>query len=489
MTQTGAIFPRRAASKSGYRGWRRGDVGFAGRFRKPAVAASLMFGDFVAAMAALSLSRALADMTGMESPVTERLPIAFLILTFFCVRLYAGCGPSPYERFRLRTISIMGFVGIDGLIGLPLDEPGSLLASRFSNALLLLIFGHYLEGLIRTLLIRLGLWGASTAMVGCGEGNQRLAHLLMQQPALGLTPIGFIETPRDAALHGATLPLPLIGAGTDPGRIGRRVEFAIFNSADELAALASDSQAWMSRCRFLLVEDVHDLQSLWLRTRMLGGAIGIEIRRDHCLRHNQLLKRVIDLAFAIPISLLAWPVITVLALAIKLVDPGPAFYVQERVGRNGTALRTFKLRTMYADAEARLEVHLGRDSQARAEWQRFFKLSHDPRVLPIIGNFMRRTSLDELPQLWNVIRGDMSLVGPRPFPAYHVSSFDDEFRTVRVSVLPGITGMWQVSSRSNGDLQVQKAQDLFYIRNWSIWLDVYILLQTVLVVLSGKGAK
>jgi lipopolysaccharide/colanic/teichoic acid biosynthesis glycosyltransferase len=222
---------------------------------------------------------------------------------------------------------------------------------------------------------------------------------------------------------------------------------------------------------------------------MLGEAIGLEIRRDLCLRHNQLLKRAIDILFAIPIMLLVWPIIAVLALAIKLVDPGPAFYVQERVGRNATTLRMFKLRTMYVDAERRLEDHLSRDPQARAEWQRFFKLSRDPRVLPIIGNFMRRTSLDELPQLWNVIRGDMSLVGPRPFPAYHMSSFDDEFRAIRVSVPPGITGMWQVSSRSDGDLQVQKAQDLFYIRNWSIWLDIYILLQTVPAVLGAKGAK
>ena len=489
MADVGAILPRSDAPKGRYRGWRRGDAGFADRFRKPIVAATLACGDVVAAIAAISLSRALIGITGGQPPGPNYLLIAFLVLTFFCVRLYTGCGPSPYERFRLRTIGIVGCVAIEFLVGVPNGQSGLLVVTGFSDALHLLIFGHYVEAMIRTLMIHLDLWGASVALVGCGDNSRKLAQLLVHQPSLGLRPIGFIETSRDRDLRNAALPLPLIGAIADLGRIVPHVEFAIFDSADELCALTAAPQAWMSSCRFLLVEDVHDLQSLWLRTRMLGEAIGIEIRRDLCLRHNQVLKRAIDILFAIPIALLVSPIMVILAFAIKLVDPGPAIYVQERVGRNSTTLRTLKLRTMYADAEQRLEEHLCRDPQARAEWQRFFKLAHDPRVLPIIGNFMRHTSLDELPQLWNVICGDMSLVGPRPFPAYHMTGFDDEFRIIRVSVQPGITGMWQVSSRSNGDLQVQKAQDLFYIRNWSIWLDIYILLQTVIVVLNGRGAK
>jgi Undecaprenyl-phosphate galactose phosphotransferase WbaP len=489
MTDAGAILPRSEAPKSRYPGWRRGDAGFADRFRKPIVAATLTFGDVVAAIAAISLSRALIGMTGAQPPSPNHLLIAFLILTFFCVRLYTGCGPSPYERFRLRTIGIVGFVAIELLVGAPNGQLGLLLVTGFSDTLHLVIFGHYVEAMIRPLLIHLDLWGASVVLVGCGENSRELAQLLVHQPSLGLKPIGFIETSRDRDLPNAALPLPLIGAIADLGRSGPHVEFAIFDSADELSALTSAPQAWLSSCRFLLVEDVHDFQISWLRTRMLGGAIGIEIRRDLCLRHNQVLKRAVDILFAIPIALLVLPIILVLAFAIKLVDPGPAIYVQERIGRNSTRLRILKLRTMYTDAEQRLEEHLCRDPQARAEWQRFFKLAHDPRVLPIIGNFMRHSSLDELPQLWNVIRGDMSLVGPRPFPAYHMDSFDSEFRIIRVSVQPGITGMWQVSSRSNGDLQVQKAQDLFYIRNWSIWLDLYILLQTVIVVLNGKGAR
>jgi Undecaprenyl-phosphate galactose phosphotransferase WbaP len=488
MAEVGATIPRQAASQAGYHSRQRDDGGFIDRFRKPVVAASLISGDVVAAIIVIWLCRALAEIIGMKTALDTRyLPIVLLILTFFCVGLYAGCGPSPYERFRLRMIGIAGFVAIDLPIGIPVGNPGLFLVVEVLKAIHLLIFGHYIEAVIRTQLIHFDVWGASTALVGCGDNSRKLAHLLMHQPALGLTPIGFIETSRDRASAKSALSLPLIGATANRDCIRPHVEFLIFNSAEEFSALTADSR--FSCCRFLLVKDVDDIQSLWLPTRMLGGAIGIEIRRDHALRYNQLIKRVIDILFAIPIALLVWPIIAVLALAVKFVDPGPMFYVQERVGHKATLLRIFKIRTMYVDAERYLKEHLSRDQHARAEWQRFFKLRRDPRVLPIIGNFMRRTSLDELPQLWNVIRGDMSLVGPRPFPAYHMSNFDDEFRAIRVSVQPGITGMWQVSSRSNGDLQVQKAQDLFYIRNWSIWLDMYILLQTLPAVLGAKGAR
>ncbi len=203
---------------------------------------------------------------------------------------------------------------------------------------------------------------------------------------------------------------------------------------------------------------------------------------------SRSVKRVLDLALAIPLTVAAAPFICLFAIAIKLASRGPAFFIQEREGRGGKRIRVYKLRTMHDDAEQLLALYLQRCAATGAVWVQYYKLRDDPRVIRGIGALLRRYSLDELPQLWNVLKGEMSLVGPRPFPEYHLNGFPEAFRTLRASVMPGITGLWQVSSRSDGDLKAQEAEDTYYIRNWSVLLDVNILLRTVKAVIAPRGA-
>ena len=149
----------------------------------------------------------------------------------------------------------------------------------------------------------------------------------------------------------------------------------------------------------------------------------------------------------------------------------------------------WKLRTMYPDAEARMENLFRKNPSMRQQWQSHAKLENDPRIIPVIGSWLRKTSIDELPQLWNVLRGDMSLIGPRPFVDYHLTLFSDDFRQFRSKVRPGITGFWQILMRNDGDIGAQETMDVYYVRNWSLWIDLYILLRTIPAVVSGKGAR
>ena len=220
----------------------------------------------------------------------------------------------------------------------------------------------------------------------------------------------------------------------------------------------------------------------------MGGSLGLEIRQNLLIPFNRWLKRGMDFALAVVLGIAAAPILVVAALWIKVVSRGPAFFYQVRGGEAGRAIRVWKLRTMRSDAETLLSTHLIEFPAAREEWERYFKLKQDPRILPGIGHLLRRTSLDELPQLWNILRGEMSLVGPRPLPEYHLAQFQPDFRNLRARVTPGLTGLWQVSARSNGDLKIQEELDSYYIRNWSPWLDLHILARTVRAVIFSDGA-
>jgi lipopolysaccharide/colanic/teichoic acid biosynthesis glycosyltransferase len=219
------------------------------------------------------------------------------------------------------------------------------------------------------------------------------------------------------------------------------------------------------------------------------GEIGLRLQTTatQAMRTTPI-GRAADIAVASLTLIVALPVVLAASAAIYVVDPGPVFYRQPREGLGGRTFAILKLRSMYRDSDSRLETLLKRDPTVRAEWGTHFKIKRDPRILPIIGKFLRSSSIDELPQLINVIRGDMRIVGPRPLPLYHLSAMDSAFRVKRRSVAPGLTGLWQASERSDASVERQQELDGFYIDNRSFWLDLYILLITVRAVCRGDGA-
>lgn len=198
-------------------------------------------------------------------------------------------------------------------------------------------------------------------------------------------------------------------------------------------------------------------------------------------------KRILDIVVAGAALLFVAPLILGIALLIRLQDGSRAFYSQKRFGLNGETFNCFKLRSMVPDAREQLEYLLATDPAARAEWDETQKLTNDPRITAL-GNFIRKTSIDELPQLYNVLRGDMSLVGPRPIVESEIARYGDSFRHY-CSVRPGITGLWQVSGRSDTTYPERVATDVEYVRSRSFWGDIKIMLMTVPAVLISKGAR
>ncbi len=204
-------------------------------------------------------------------------------------------------------------------------------------------------------------------------------------------------------------------------------------------------------------------------------------------RFDRTIKRSMDLSLSLILVLLLSPIFILIALAVKLSSPGPIIFRQRRIGYRGRPFYVYKFRTMYVDAEERLKELLERDPEAREEWNRHFKLKNDPRITPI-GRFLRKYSLDELPQLFNVLKGEMSLVGPRPVKKEELEKYYGEYAQFYMMVLPGITGLWQVSGRSNLTYEDRVKLDTWYVLNWSLWLDITILVKTPIVVLKKEGA-
>jgi len=201
---------------------------------------------------------------------------------------------------------------------------------------------------------------------------------------------------------------------------------------------------------------------------------------------NAVVKRVVDLLGSGSLLVLTAPLLVGVALAVRIGSPGPVLFSHRRVGRGGREFMCRKFRTMSPDSDRRLAEILARDPARRREWESEFKLKDDPRVTRI-GRFLRRTSLDELPQLWNVVRGEMSLVGPRPIVRDELDRLDGALESY-LAVRPGLTGLWQVSGRNDMDYGQRVLLEASYTRNWSLWLDVSLLLRTVRAVFTRRGA-
>ena len=297
----------------------------------------------------------------------------------------------------------------------------------------------------------------------------------------------------------AQIPVVLIGEGTSVERLRAFFKTDAYNgfkAADtaDVAVVCRDVRMFRTQLPSLAHRYTHVVfvppgslfPSFGAQTVSFDGAGGVEFVSQRRMRVLRVEKWLLDRLLAIIALVVLSPFFIVVPIILKVTSKGPVFYRQSRLGRNGRPIRVWKFRSMYADADERLERLLADDPVRKAEWEASFKLKDDPRVTPF-GRFLRKTSIDEFPQLFNVFAGDMALVGPRPIVEREVQFYGNAYETF-ASVKPGITGLWQVSGRSETDYARRVALDVQYVLNWSPWMDVWILFRTVCAVLLMKGA-
>jgi len=417
-------------------------------------------------------------------------PIAgIFIVAYALANLYPGIATSPVEELRRLTLTTTLLYLLLGSAIFLFREVELYSRAAFLMAWLLsmlfVIIGRY--G-IRALCARQAWWGYPVVVMGAGKTGEMVIRTLQRQPSLGLKPVAVLDD--DADKHGSLAGVPVIGSLSMGPMLAHqlKIPYAIVAMPGVAYHRLSPLLERYGRTfpHLMIIPDLFGMASLWVAAKDLGGVLGLEVRQQLFLPGPRLLKALLDKGLVLLVGLMALPLILLISLLIASDSPGPIFYRQTRIGQGGKLFQAWKFRSMVVNADMALEQYLETHPELHASWREDHKLKQDPRITRI-GKFLRRTSLDELPQLWNVLRGEMSMVGPRPIVREEVWRYGDKF-DLYLQVLPGLTGLWQVSGRNNVTYEERVNFDAYYVRNWSVWLDIYILIRTFKVVIAGDGA-
>ncbi len=343
---------------------------------------------------------------------------------------------------------------------------------------------------LKRLLTHLGLWRRQCVIIGTGKNALDAYAALLQERSLGLDVQYFYHPHQEAApssMHGLQVIKAEddLWARTDPNDTHYfiAVEFEQTRERDHWIRLTT-----MNHCRAVSV--IPSTRGVPLNSTDMSFIFShdiliLRIHENLRKRSARIVKRAFDIVGSLSLLIVLSPLFACLLVRIRQ-DGGSPLYGHERIGRGGRRFQCLKFRSMVLNSEERLKELLAADATARAEWEASYKLKNDPRITPV-GRFLRRTSLDELPQLWNVLRGDMSLVGPRPVVKDELKRYGEQ-ADYYLMIKPGMTGLWQVSGRSDVDYETRVYFDTWYVKNWSLWHDIAILFKTINVVFGKNGA-
>lgn len=366
----------------------------------------------------------------------------------------------------------------------------------FSRFLWVLTWGFVLvlvpamRMLVKRILDSFGLWQRDTWIIGSGVNAHEAYKAISSERNLGLKIIGFIYSDGGISAGDNIDGIPVsLNELKWLDNIGTKTQFIVAVESHQ----GDMRNAWLRNFMikgFRYVSVIPTLRGMPLDSTDMSFIFSHEVmifrvQQNLAKWSSRLIKRVFDIAGSLAIIAILSPILLYISRKVKK-DGGPAIYGHERIGKGGKPFKCLKFRSMVINSKEVLEHLLDNDPEAKKEWEATFKLKNDPRITKI-GKFLRRTSLDELPQLFNVLKGEMSLVGPRPIITAELERYNDEVDYYLLSK-PGMTGLWQVSGRSDVDYETRVYLDAWYVKNWSMWNDIAILFKTIAVVLRKDGA-
>jgi Undecaprenyl-phosphate galactose phosphotransferase WbaP len=414
--------------------------------------------------------------------------LPLFIVVFQVARLYPGVSLAPAEELRHFFIgSLMAHGGI--IVSRYIEDlefdpiSAAFIISFVVSTIILLIC----RSCMRLLLRKTRLGGIPAVIFGGGSTGRMVVDRCLRS-RIGYMPVLILDD--DPARGEEYQGIPIIhDTSIGPELVKRyNIKMAIVAMPKlDRQVLAHLLNYSVSAFRYnVLIPDFFSIANIWMSVRDFEGILGLATSQKLKMFWNLGIKRFIDLSIVIFGGIIILPWLLFFALLVKLSSPGPVLYGHIRLGQNGKHFKAYKFRSMVVDAKEQLELMLESNPQIREEWGRNHKLKNDPRVTKI-GRFLRRTSFDEFPQLINILKGEMSLVGPRPVVDEEVEKYGEDYNRI-FSVKPGLTGLWQVSGRSDTDYAERVVLDTYYLQSWSVWLDLWILYKTVGVVIRGKGA-
>jgi Undecaprenyl-phosphate galactose phosphotransferase WbaP len=415
--------------------------------------------------------------------------LGIFISAYALFGLYPGVVTSPVQELRRATEATTGVFLMLGALMFIFETRETYSPQVVILAwLLAMLLVPLTRSLIRHQLGQKPWWGYPVLVFGGREQGRAVVRTLQQQPELGLKPAAVLDDGMagEENIGG----IPVVHGWECAPTIARqfhisRAIVAVPGIRQESLLELIDSHA-SDFSHLMIMPHVRGAGSLGAEVRDFCQELTLEVRKDLVLRGPRLTKRVIDIVLALALAIVTLPLVLLIIFLIKRESPGPALYSHTRIGRGQRKIRVWKFRSMVMDGGKILDQYLSENPDAAEEWKENQKLRNDPRVTRI-GRFLRRTSLDELPQIWNVLKGEMSMVGPRPIVQSEVDRYGECF-SLYTQVSPGLTGLWQVSGRNDTTYAERVGLDAYYVRNWSVWLDFYLLARTATVVIEGRGA-